>query len=379
MSLWPLYAFPLAQLPPRPHRDGHVDHPVIVRLVQDPGLRGVIEKISRRHGNLPHFMRLGVVVFGYCPNPGEDPISMIILRSDTEPDGSIEWIVSSMAPSPGMEHLHVKPATLEHVADAWAERNSWLWFLFDVLGVVPKTMNNAAQANLVTPQLLSDNQWDAMLQSPATIRLKQYQQLLSEEDLRLHQMEDALTYGEGSEAWETFVHLYGDPPTLEETHTLSSRLVELRKDGLRASANVLGQWALATSKREDFTTPYPFLQTTFNFPFNDWVVTGESLDDHFQWSVHRSGEAEVTRLTPQMSVMPVFPYAASGSTEGPMQALAQAGLFLPDRAFDDWLDSSMVEGHLLYDDEAYRLLGSNPAFYDEADFKVWARSLELVS
>ncbi len=377
MSPWPPYAIPLARMPVLTTADGQSTRPHIVRIVQGQGLRQAIEQISYRSANAPHMLKLGAVAFGYCPDAFHPPSSILVFEPDLQPDGEKLWLVRKMAAPESMEDLHVRPSTSPHMMRMWAERNSWMWFLFDVLGIEAEIMSSDVQSLLIVPDLHQDSIWDTIQTSSFARALDEAQGRLTEGALELERMQDALTYGPRSEAWETYLHFYGEAPQPVQVDILSSQLKEWRKAGLLAADQILELWAQGTLGHHDFSTIHPVVKTRFKFPFKDWSVIGVGLDNELRWTVHRSGSRQSVYLTPTLHYHEPLPIATSGSTKGPMQALAQAGLHLPNRDFDHWLDANLLEGQLLYDDEAYRLLGVEPPFYPEPEFRVWAQGLGL--
>lgn len=377
MSLWPPYAIPLARMPILATADGQATRPHIVRIVQGDGLRHAIEQISYKYANAPHMLKIGAVAFGYCPDAFSPPSSLVFFEPDLQPDGEKLWLFRKMAARESMEDLHIYPPNSPHMIRTWAERNSWLWFLFDVLGIEAESMADAVQALLIVPDFHKDTTWDTIATSSFARTVDEMRTRIAEGAVELERMQDALTYGRGSDAWETYLHFYGEAPEHAQIGILSSQLKEWRKEGLLAADRILELWAQGKLGHHDFSTLHPVVKTKFKFPFKDWSVVGVGLDNEMRWTVHRNGSRQSVYLTPTMHYHEPLPVATSGSTEGPMQALAQAELHLPNRDFDAWLDRNLLEGQLLYDDEAYRLLDVEPPFYAEPEFRVWAKGLGL--
>lgn len=397
VKTWPPYLIPIARMPSLDLPNGDVMRPVLVRVVRGEGLKHAIKNIAP--SNAEHMLDLGAVAFGYCPDLYADPDSILIFEPYVLNQGDPAWILRRGVFSSRMEDLHVYGTKTSYMVRTWNERDSLLWLLFDVLGasfgrpdpdedpqsIFPDTsyapgvvrFDERVQEKLIIPDVLTDDSWRNAFEGPSSKRLQRAQKRLTEEATKLRHMQDGLTYGKGSEAWDVYVYFYGEPPRSVELNTQITRVIELRKECLFAADNSLISWVRSEQGKPDISTPFPLMRTRLKTPFRSWSIIGSSQNDHMRWTIHRDSEKQGReRRIYLFDEAPHLSEPASGSTEHPLLALKQAGLYIPEHDVDAWLDENLVTGELLYEDEGYRLLGTQPLFLPEGEFKVWARGLE---
>lgn len=385
---WPPYTIPVARMPVLELADGQRRHPYIARMVLEPGwqrrtgfgtggINDVVRKIGSQFANAPYRMGQGAIAFGYCPDMYVDPVSMIFLEPVVDAGDQI-WLLNKFAGSDQFADLATHSIAAPFVQEMWVERNSWLWFIFDVLGIDTDSLDDASQATLLIPDTISDEHWRAIDLSEMGLSLSNALHRLMRLGEEQHDLAGALTHGRGTDEWEYYVDQYGRPPMDAILNTILSQMVEMRKKALLSASMIDIEGApIAHAKQPLARHPFPTMKLTCNFPWKDWAIIGVSKRDHVQWTVHRESQDQSFYFSPKLGLHGWISNPASGSARGPHHALRQAELLLPVSEFNDWLDRSVIRGDLLYNDEPYQLLGEQPLFDGEARFKAWATRLGL--